>query len=438
VSTTTVLEGYRCLEGLGLIESRPQSGYFVRPEGMRRPKPWSRLPPVRSEPIVLTTADVRVPPAVGELLAQATKPGLVPLGAGLPDPSFLPSEALSIRMARIVRQAPAEVNRYCIGAGELPLRRALARWMLEGDATTEADEIVVAEGATQALLLALRSVARPGDAVAVESPGYHGFHALLQFLGLRSVEVPSDPVTGFSVDALQDVLSAGGDPVACVLLSSCFSNPTGATMPDAEKRRLVEICGAKGIPLIDDDTYGDIAFADRRPRSLKSFAPADVIHIGSFSKTLGPGYRIAWLAGGKHRGDILRCHNMAALATRVAPQRTIYAYLERGGMQRHIRRLRRQYAENLRFLQNEVARHFPTGTRTGEPQGGHFLWVELPEDRDTMELARRAEKAGISLAPGVLFSSRLHYRRFLRLNGAIVCNNDIVRAIATLGKLVGS
>ncbi len=435
VSTMTVLEGYRCLEDLGLVEARPQSGHYVRPKASRRRKVWARLPAARQEDILLVTKDVTVPQAVDRFLEQAADRRLLPLGAGLPDPSLLPSERLSILLARAARTQPEDTNRYSIGAGDPRLRRAIARWMLESGAVTEANEIVVTTGATQALLLALRAVAQPGETVAVESPGYHGFHGLLEFLGLRSIEIPSSPDTGFSVSALAQTLAAPENAVAAVLLSASFSNPTGATMPDAEKERLVTLCRERGIPIIDDDTYGDLPFVGQRPRSLKSFAPTDVLHVGSFSKTLGPGYRIAWVAGGRHNGAILRYHHMAVLSTASANQHAVADYLERGGMSRHLRRLRRQYADNLRLIGDEVVASFPPGTRAGCPAGGHFLWVELPEGGDAVALAGRAFQAGISIAPGILFSSRLHYRRYLRLNGAVVCDERLRNALSTLGRL---
>lgn len=432
VSVMTVLEGYRRLENLGLIESRPQSGYYVRPKALRFPR--VRLPEVSQSDIALRTEAVIIPEAVEQLMVQALRKSVLPLGTGQPVPDYFPNEELSIHLARIARTDPQVLNQYCIGRGHDALLEMISKWMIEAGCVTQEDEVVVTSGATQALMLALRAVTRPGDTVAVESPGYYGFYALLQFFNLNAVEIPCDPQSGLDVDALHFILQEGLRP-ACVLLSPCYSNPTGALMPEANKETLVKLCTHYNLPIIEDDTFGELTFNSYRPRPLKALAPNIVLYVGSFSKTLAPGYRIAWLAGGRYCDDVRRCHGMSVLATPVATQLALASFLKDGGLKRHLGRLRKKYEENVRLFQTQVARCFPDGTRASNPQGGHFLWVELPQDYDAVKLSVAAANNRISIAPGVLFSSRQHYRKYFRLNCALKWSDEVEKAIERLGEL---
>lgn len=434
VSVMTVLEGYRRLESMGLIESRPQSGYYVRPGVFGDSRPLARPPRANRPDIDLKTEAVMIPEAVERLLTQALRKDVLPLGTGMPAPDYFPSEELSIRLARVARTDPELVNSYCVGRGHCVLTEMVARWMIEAGCATPEEEIVVTAGATQALMLAIRSVTRPGDTVAVESPGYYGFYALLQFFNLKAVEIPCDPQSGLAVDALQAILRRGLKP-ACVILSPSFSNPTGAVMPDVNKEALVELCLKQNLPIIEDDTFGELAFNTYRPLTLKALSPDRVIYVGSFSKILAPGYRIAWLAGGRHTGDILRCHAMSVLATPAATQLAVAAYLKDGGLKRHLRLLRKRYQVNAGLLQDKIALCFPAGTRTSNPRGGHFLWVELPEGYNAVELSAASADEGISIAPGVLFSSRQHYGRCFRLNFAVPWGDQVDQAVERLGQL---
>ncbi|GBF34406.1 transcriptional regulator [Desulfocucumis palustris] len=434
VSVMTVLEGYRRLESLGLIESRPQSGYYVRPGALHASPPLARPPRVSRSDIALRTESVLIPESVERLLTQALRKDVLPLGSGMPAADYYPSEELSICLARVARSDPELVNRYCIGGGQGVLVERIARWMMEAGCVTPEEEIVVTAGATQALMLAIRAVTRPGDTVAVESPGYYGFYSLLQFFNLKAVEIPCDPQSGLAVDALQTILRQGLRP-ACVILSPAYSNPTAAVMPDTNKEELVKLCLDYNLPIIEDDTFGELSYDTYRPRPLKALAPDTVLHVGSFSKVLAPGYRVAWLAGGRHTRDILRCHAMSVLATPVVTQLALASYLKGGGLKRHLRLLRKKYQVNAGLLQAKIALCFPAGTRTCNPRGGHFLWVELPPGHDAVKLSVAAAEEGISIAPGVLFSSRQHYRRNFRLNFAVKWSEEVEKAIERLGEL---
>ncbi len=435
VSIMTVLEGYRFLENEGVIESVPQSGYFVRARVLRQNTSLSRLPEASRESIDLHTDFVHLNPSIEKMLTEAGD--LIPLGAGLPDPRFLESEELSIRMARVVRSDPFAANRYSLGQGEPGLRKELAKRMVDIGCTCGTDDIIVTTGATQALLISLRAVAAPGDTVAIESPGFHGFYSMIEFLGLKAIEIPCDPLLGFSVSSLKKVIGQG-EKIAAVLLSSTYSNPTGSMLPDWKKELLVHLCADNGIAVIDDDTYGNLSYGTIRPLPLKAFDAGNVIHIGNMSKILAPGYRIGWVAGGKYSRDIMRCHSMAVLAVAMPNQLAVAAYLRAGGFKHHLRKLRKVYAENMQLFQHAIAADFPWGTCTSNPEGGHFLWVRLPDGCDSEKLSHESAQQGISIAQGTIFTSRQHYRNFIRLNTAVPWTPEIRQALTTLGDLVKS
>ncbi|MGE4488110.1 MAG: PLP-dependent aminotransferase family protein [Kiritimatiellales bacterium] len=435
LSPMTVLEAYRRLESDGVIESAPRSGYRVLPASFRRTAAGNRtvdMPPAKIE---IRTETVKLHAQTERLLKAAMQSDLIPLGAGLPDPADLPSDELSRHLARAARTDPERINRYAIGEGVPELRRQLARLMAGSGSTVSPDGLVTVAGITQGLLLALRAVAGPGDTIAVESPGYYGFYSVLNFLHLNAIEIPTSPQSGLDPDELERVLKSRKPPKA-LIFAPTFSNPTGALIPDENRKRIVALARRYNLTLIEDDTYGELAFSARRPPPVKALLPDRTIYLGSLSKILAPGYRIAWIAGGRHHNDILRCHGMSVLSLPPVTQLAVAACLKQGGLQRHLRRLSRKYEKNLRLMEQIILDRFPSGTQVTHPAGGHFLWVRLPKG-SAVQLAEKAMQKGISIAPGTVFSSRQHYKQYLRLNGALTVSDRIVHALQTLGELAG-
>jgi len=227
------------------------------------------------------------------------------------------------------------------------------------------------------------------------------------------------------------------NPIKAVLTISNFSNPLGSCMPEENKRRLVELLGPRGIPLIEDDIYGSLAFGPTRPRVAKSYdAQGLVLLCSSLTKTLAPGYRIGWAAPGKFRAEVHRLKHTSSLGNPGVTQLAVADFLATGGYERHLRRLRRTYAQLVEQVSNSVARHFPAGTRVTRPQGGHVLWVELPAKVDTLELHRAALANRITIAPGPIFSARQQYRNCLRLNCANPWTEKLELALVKLGSMV--
>ncbi|MBI5634401.1 MAG: PLP-dependent aminotransferase family protein [Nitrospirae bacterium] len=429
VSIATVMEAYRLLEDKGLIECRPQSGYYVLSATPRKGAEIELSKP-SSRPSTVTVSDL-----VMMILKDSGNPKLVQLGAAVPNPELLPADRINRAMAAVTRRHGIKNISYEFVAGYDGLRTQIARRALTAGYTITPDDVIITSGCQEAIVLALRVICRPGDTVAVESPTYYNFLQAIEMMGLKALEIPTHPRDGISVDTLRYAIEHNRIS-ACLCITS-FNNPLGSCMPDLKKKELVDLLASHDIPLIEDDIYGDISFSGQRPKAAKAFDKKDnVILCSSFSKTIAPGYRIGWTAPGRFRREIERMKSVTNLAAATPQQLALAEFLANGGYDHHLRKIRRIYARHVHLMSESVIRHFPEGTKVSRPAGGYVLWVELPGGIDCLEMYERAVKKGISFAPGPIFSPRQKYRHFLRLNAA-TWTDDVQAAIKTLGAMAG-
>jgi DNA-binding transcriptional MocR family regulator len=433
VSVSTVLEAYTVLEDRGLVETRPQSGHYVRQrrlELLEEPRP--------PRPAAGTTR-VSLPALVGEVYGAVRDPDVVPLGAATPSMDLLPHEKLTAMLREAARAHPSRVFGYDAPPGSIALRRQIARRALEWGGALGPDDLVTTVGCMEALHLSLRAVTRAGDTVAVESPTYYGLLQLIESLELRAVEVPVDARTGMDLVALEELVER--HRIKAVLAIPSFSNPMGSLMPEDAREKLVGMLGRREIPLIEDDIYGELSLDEHapRPRPCQVFDKRGLVMLcGSFSKTLAPGFRVGWVAPGRFRDQIERLKFAHTVATPSLQQLAIASFLEGGGYDRHLRRMRRTLAGQVSRVREAVATHFPPGTRVSRPQGGFVLWVELPRGQSALELHARALERGISIAPGPIFSARGRFPSCIRLNCGHPYDELIDRSIRTLGRLAAA
>jgi DNA-binding transcriptional MocR family regulator len=430
VSVSTVVQAYRLLEDRGRIEARPQSGYYVRGRF------WQRSDePAMTRPALRSTA-VNIGETAARVLREAYAPGVVPLGAAMHGPELLPIRRLNRIAAAIGRRSPRAGGSYDVAAGCEALRVQVARRSLDAGFAISPDDVITTAGAMEALGFCLRAVARPGDTVAIESPTFYGLLQLLEILGLKALEVPTDPRTGVCPDALAAAIDR--KRVAAALLVNNFNNPLGSCVPDDAKRRIVRMLADRGVPLIEDDIYGELAFAAHRPRSARAFDDAgdNVLVCSSFSKTLAPGYRVGWCVPGRWRAEVERIKLFTTIATPSVPQMAIAEFLAGGGYDHHLRRVRRAFERQIARVSDAVFEHFPAGTKLTRPQGGFVLWVELDARADTLRLHEAALAQRIAIAPGAIFSASGKYGNCLRLNCEAPWSATVESAIVTLGRLV--
>lgn len=432
VSLTTALAVLRELEARGLAEARPQSGYYVRGRMRTRLEPSITRPPTQPQPVAVNALIARV---VGASLDR----GVVPFGAAIPEPSWFPVPALQRQFGLIVRQRPDALGDYDHSYGAPELRRQIARRCADLACVVDDDDILVTNGCIEALNLAIRSVAGPGDTIAIESPAYFGFLQMIEDLGMKALEIPTHPREGFCVEALATALGEeAGARIRAVLVSPNFNNPLGSLMPEAQKRALLQLCERHRIALIEDDVYGDLHFAGTRPLPIKAYdRSGTVILCSSYTKTLAPGARIGWVAAGRWREAIGLRKFVTSVSTPVLPQLAIAEFLRTRAYARHLVRLRQRCAAQTARFSECVDKTFPVGTRVARPQGGFVLWVELPSGVDTLELYARALARRINFAPGPMFSPSQRYRNCLRLNCGRQWTPQTEAALALLGRMAG-
>ena len=429
VSISTVMEAYRLLEDQGLIECRPQSGYYVISSPMDKQSEIAVSQP--------STKPTRV--SINDLVMMVFKanrnPNLIQLGAAIPNPELLPADKINRALSSVTRRYRLRNIEYEFVPGCMELRVQIARRALTAGCTVTPDDIVITAGCQEAIMLALKVICKPGDTIAIESPTYYNFLQAIEMLGLKAIEIPTHPRDGINLETLRYAVEH--NPIKACLFITNFNNPLGSCMPDDKKKELVEMLSEYDIPLIEDDIYGDIAYSYHRPKIAKAFDEKGIVLLcSSFSKTIAPGYRVGWIIPGRYKQEVERLKSITNLATATPMQLAIADFLSNGGYDHHLRKIRSIYARNISLMSEAVMKYFPEGTKVSRPSGGHVLWIEMPEDIDSLDLYEKSLKKKISFAPGPIFSSRRRYRNFLRLNAA-TWNEDIKTAVKTIGALAG-
>jgi DNA-binding transcriptional MocR family regulator len=432
VSPSTVFEAYYLLEARGLIRARERSGYYV----IGGAKALPPEPDVTSRPAGDSTS-VDVSELVFGILESSKARDVVPFGSAFPSPLLYPWQRLGRAMSSTAQRMDPWSTVDDLTPGNAGLRRQIALRYLADGLHVHTDEIIITNGALEALNLCLLAVTRPGDAVIIESPTFYAALQALERNGLKAIEVPTHPRDGIDLEALAEALQRH-KPKACWLMTN-FQNPLGSLMSDERKRALVELLTQHDVPLIEDDVYGELYFGSKRPAPAKAFDTKGlVMHCSSFSKCLAPGYRIGWAAPGRYAQAVAR-HKLTTTISASAPaQAALTEYLEKGGYDKHLRQLRHVLSVQQTAMMQAVVRHFPKGTKATRPNGGYFLWIELPEHVDALDIHRQALSLGISVAPGPMFSAKRGFTNCLRLNYGHPWDARAEAALTALGRLVAA
>lgn len=425
VSIGTVVQAYQHLEAQGVIVARPQSGYYVR---------RTELPGISRKP-ARATPKPRPPSRslLDQMLTLFARDDLVPLHMAIPSPALLPTARVAALSRDLLRRAPERLYGYVQSAGLPALRQAIARRLVLAGVPVAADDVVVTAGALEAITLSLQLLTKPGDAVLVESPTYYGLLQAIAALGLKVVEIPVCCDDGPDLECALKALAA--QPIRAAVLIPSFSNPSGALMPDLARRTLARACAQHGVPIIEDDVYGDLAFDGNRPVPLMAHDPDNVILCGSASKIIGPGLRIGWAVSPRWQEPLLRAKAFTSIAASTLSQHVTAELLTGANLERPLRRLRGEIAANVGRFRAAIARHWPRGTCVSQPRGGLVLWIKLPPGHDGQVLFEQASEAGIGIVPGPLFSANGAHRDCVRLSCAVHWEPRIEQALITLGRL---
>jgi len=430
-SPGTVAHAYELLQARGYLQPRARSGFFVS-DAWRATDDEQRTsrPPRRA-----TQPDVSQ--LVFQVLSAMRRRELVPFGSAFPGSDLFPLRQLARDLAFAASHLDPWSTVEDLPPGNLELRRQIARRYRLAGAQLTPEEIVITSGALEGLNLALQVTTRPNDIVLIESPAFYGCLQAIESQGRRALEVPTHPRLGIDVGEVARLLEQH-DVRACWFMTS-FQNPLGATMPDCERERLVRLLAARRIPLIEDNVYAELYFGRQRSRSAKLHDREGlVLDCGSFSKTLAPGYRVGWVAGGRFATELWQRKTMSSLATTIPAQAALARYLARGGYDRHLRGVRAQLCRRQRAFEAAMRRHFPPQMKWTRPEGGYLLWAELPPRVDAIELHRRALAQGISIAPGPIFSARQDFRHAIRLNYGHAFTAQSAAALSRLGAIIAA
>jgi len=429
VSIATVLQAYTVLENRGLLEARPQSGYYVRPRQLSL-SPEPRMARPMAKPSYVGVKDLTT-----EVMERSLSADFVPFGAACPHHSLFPNKKLARLLGSVARRDPSLISRQTMNWSYEPLAREIARRYLQGGVPLGHDELVVTIGCTEALNLCLRAVTKPGDTVAIETPAYFGFLEMIQSLNLRALEIPTSSREGICLDELRDAIEQ--NEVKAVLVMPNFHNPLGSLMPDEKKQRLYDLLCEYDLPAIEDDIYADTHFGDVRPKPLKAWdRDGRVMLCSSFGKTLAPSFRVGWAAPGRYLERVRRLKFTNTMGTPVVLQKTIAEFLRDGGYDHHLRSLRRAYHQQLHCFSQTMQRCFPDGTRYSRPQGGNVIWVELPAKVDTLKLYHDALRHRINTAPGALFSVKDRYNNCMRMSCGVPWSDEVETALRRVGELI--
>lgn len=435
VSLSTALQACRRLEDQGWLEARARSGYFV--QHPRR----ATLPPAQAPTAAIDPADyVGIQAHISQILARGQQHAVhTNLALAVAPPSLYPADALARLAQSRLRRQPEILTTMARRHGHPLLRAALARRALERGITCAPEEIVVTQGCTEAVNLALRAVTQPGDTVAVESPTFYGLLQIIEALGLRAIELPTDPCHGLSLEALGFALDSGTKIDALVVMPT-LHNPLGCTMSDARKAALVRLCEAHGLPVIEDDIYGEMADGAAAPKSLRAWdgSGQTVMHCNSLNKVLAPGLRLGWMLAGRWQARVEMLKYTQSRFPEELPQAMAAEFIASPAHDRHVRRLRQAMRVAREGFAEQIATHFPAGTRLTVPDGGLLLWLQLPEGASGDHLFTRALERGIKISPGSMFSNAPRYTGFVRLACGGGVTPQAAEALRTLGGLTAN
>lgn len=425
-SITTIQHGYEYLVATGLVDSVPKSGYYVsnRPD-LSNQKATTKHRPVARDAIFKHHLGLTTSLKAGGKFSE--------FNVAAPGDLLIPQKLLLRTMQQVIREQGAGLLRYYASNGSMELKENILKKAAVHQTIINPDELLITDGALQALYIALAAVCNTGDVIAIESPCVFSVLEVIRVLHLRVIEIPVDPYTGLDVDFLRK--ACRNNAIKAVIVTPNFHNPTGILMTDEHKLDLLSVAHHYNVALVENDIYGDLNFHGQRPSIIKRFDDSGlVLSYASYAKTLAPGIRVGWLAAGKfmQRAEQIKF----ALGSTVSPlyQETVSRLLAGNSYDRHIRAFRMQLAKNAHFAINLLSAHFPEKTSILTPSGGYNIWVKMPDDIDMAHFYDQCWKIGVRFTPGYTFSFSGAFDRHFRIVFADKFSPTKIEAIRLAGQ----
>lgn len=371
-----------------------------------------------------------------DFMRQADEPGLINLAAGVPGLDSLPAEALQTAFERALRKEGAKMFAYHHPEGDHGLREQLAARLNSRGASITGPQLVAVSGCSQGLQVLISVVVKPGDIVAVEAPGYYGMLELLSQAGAQVLPLPVKDGKGIDPDETEALLARWKPK--CLIVCAALSNPSGATIPEENRPRLVEICRKHGVRLVEDDIYGELLDAGAPTTMLAWDDGSTVSYVSSFSKSVSPGLRVGVCFPGTIHEEYAARKCQQDLHSAVTSEMMLREFLEAGELDPHLARLRERNQGRRALGLDAIARTFPAGTVVNPPLGGYMLWAELPRLVDTAKLRAAAREKRVVFADGAVFFTQPAGKSCLRLNCAKATEQELVFGLETLGSILCS
>lgn len=366
--------------------------------------------------------------AIREILKVTERPEVISFAGGLPSPATFPAERVREAADRVLRDAPAAALQYSATEGFLPLRE----WVAERY-RVRATQVLITTGSQQALDLLGKTLIDPGSRVLVETPTYLGALQSFSMYEPSYVQVASDAF-GLVPEALTPEVTRDA---RALYAQPNFQNPTGRRMPLERRRALAAFAQTSPFPVLEDDPYGALNYQGEPLPTMLSMAPDHVVHLGSFSKVLSPGVRIGYvIAPESLHFKLVQAKQATDLHTPSLTQRIAYEVIRDGFLDTHIPSIRALYAAQCDAMLGSLARHMPAGVTWNRPEGGMFVWVQLPAGIDSMALLDAAIAQNVAFVPGAPFFADDAQSNTLRLSFVTVPPELIEEGVTRLGKLL--
>lgn len=382
------------------------------------------------------------PSDIREILKYGAQADLISLAGGLPAPEVFPVDEYRRAFEWVLETNGRAALQYATTEGYAPLREWIASRMQAKGVACAAHDVLITNGSQQALDLVARVLINPGDRIVVENPSYLGaLQAFSQYEPAYSV-VPMDE-DGMRMDALEQILAddrAGRTPqrIKFIYAVPTFQNPTGRTLTLERRRQLAALADRFGVPVVEDDPYGELRYAGEPLPLVKSFDTCgNVVYLGTFSKILAPGFRLGWVMGSPALLEVLTSAKQPSdLHTGIGPQMATHKVVEDGFVDRHVETVKALYRERRDVMLQAIEEHFPSEARYTRPRGGMFVWAELPERMNTRELLLEAVQEKVAFVPGQGFHADGSGTNTMRLNFSMVAPDKIREGVRRLGRAI--
>ncbi|MEY4563965.1 MAG: hypothetical protein RLZZ618_3242 [Pseudomonadota bacterium] len=367
------------------------------------------------------------PSIIREILKVTERPGIISLAGGLPSPDTFPVDAMREASDRVLRDTPHEALQYAASEGLPALREWVAADLARSGMTVDASQVLITTGSQQGLDLVGKVLIDAGSTVAVESPTYLGALQAFNPYEPEYVAVDCD-----DEGPLPEGLTAARGARFLYALPN-FQNPSGRCIGRARRQALVQAAQAQGLPIVEDNPYGELWFDEAPPPPLASLWAENVVYLGSFSKVLAPGLRLGYVVAPKLLyPKLLQAKQAADLHTPGFNQRVVHEVIRTGFLDRHVPTIRARYKLQRDAMQTALRTHMPEGCRWNVPHGGMFFWVELPEGVDSVALLPQAVELGMAFVPGAAFYAERPKPNTLRLSFVTVSPEQIDTGIRML------